>query len=100
MSPWARIWCLVLDYGGFTLGSRVVDDEVEAPSTKRVSQTPFLIRGHEDERDSSRSDRPHLWNRQCPGRQQLKQQGFKRVVDLIDLVDEKDTTLFFLDCGE
>jgi hypothetical protein len=38
-----------------------------------------------------------FWNRERPGREQFQQHRLERVINLVDLVDEKNTGTFLLD---
>jgi hypothetical protein len=78
--------------------SALLDANVETSSPDRISESPFLVAGQNDEWDTLCSDRAELRNGELPRRKNLKKHGFESVIDLIKLIDEQDAGSFALKC--
>src|SRR5271165_5715564 len=79
-----------------TLDRWVLKAQIETPSSQRVAQTSFFVRTQNNKGDSRGSNRSQFGHRDLPGAQDLQQQGFDVVVDLVEFVDQKHTRLGFI----
>src|SRR5271165_7500743 len=80
----------------FALDRRVFKAQIETPSPQRVAQTSFFVRTQNNKGDSRGSNRSQFGHRDLPGAQNLQQQGFDVVVDLVEFVDQKHARLGFI----
>src|SRR5271167_2947213 len=72
-----------------TLHGWVFKAQIETPSSQRVTQTSLFIRTQHDKRHGGGFNGPQFGHRDLPGTQNLQQQGFNGVVDLVEFVDQK-----------
>src|SRR5664280_1949107 len=76
-----------------TLDRWVFKAQIEAPSPQRIAQTSFFVRTQDDKGNGRCTNRSQLGHRDLPCAQNLQQQGFDVVVDLVEFVDQKHAWL-------
>src|SRR5271157_4874404 len=79
-----------------TLNRWVLKAEIETPSSQRITQTSLFVRTQNNKGDGRCSNRSQLGDRDLPGAQNLQQQGFDVVVDLVEFVDQQHARLGFI----
>src|SRR5262245_26050022 len=79
------------------LERRVTDPVEETSALERVVELTRAIRGEDDGRAASRSNRPDLRNRDLEVGQDLEQERLELVVGAVDLVDQQDDGVGALD---
>src|SRR5208337_3557469 len=72
-----------------TLDGWVFKAQIETPSSQRITQTAFFVRTQDNKGNSCGLNRAQLGHRDLPGAQNLQQQGFDVVVDLVEFVDQE-----------
>src|SRR5208337_2281473 len=77
----------------FTLYRWVFKTQIETPSPQRITKTAFFVRAQNNKRNGRCSDRSELGDRDLPGAQDLQQQGFDVVINLVEFVDQKHARL-------
>jgi len=80
----------------FTLRGGVFNTKVKAAPAQGIADAPLFVRCQHDEGNASGSDGAELRNAQLPNAKQFEQQGLKRVVYLVQFVDQQDTRPFAL----
>src|SRR5215469_16827413 len=73
----------------FPFDCRILKAQIETAAPKRIAQPPFFIRTQNDKWDSSSLNGSQFGNRNLPRTQNLEQQGFDVVIDLVEFVDQK-----------
>src|SRR5208283_2873488 len=79
-----------------TLNRWVLKAEIETPSSQRITQTSLFVRTQNNKGDGRCSNRSQLGDRDLPCAQDLQQQGFDVVVNLVEFVDQKHARLRFI----
>jgi hypothetical protein len=76
------------------LRSGMFNAQIKTASPKGIADAPFFVRGENDEWNALGPHCAQLRNAELPYAQQFQQQGLKRVVHLVQFVDQQDTRLF------